>query len=97
LRPRNVFTRLPAPHRVAGESVRDFLAARFPESFLRLSAQAYEDFVLGLPAHGVAGGSAYDALVAATAADSNAELVSCDRRAIAIYERYGARVRLIVS
>jgi predicted nucleic acid-binding protein len=91
----SVLTRLPAPHRVAGELIREFLTARFPEPFLRLSAQAYRDFVLGLPGHGVIGGAAYDALVAATAADNGAELVSCDRRAVAVYERYGARARLL--
>ena len=91
----SVLTRLPAPHRVAGELVRDFLATHFPEPLLRLSPQAYKDFVLGLPDHGIVGGAAYDALVAATAADSGAELVSCDRRALAVYERYGIRVRLV--
>jgi predicted nucleic acid-binding protein len=38
---------------------------------------------------------AYDALVAATAADCNAELFTCDRRALPIYERYGVRTRFI--
>ena len=75
--------------------VRDFLTARFPQPFLRLSAQAYKDFILGLPDHGVAGGAAYDALVAATAADCGAELVTCDRRALPVYERYGLRTRLL--
>jgi hypothetical protein len=63
-----VLTRLPAPHRTYSDLVREFLGRRFPELFLRLSARAYKDFILGLPAHGVTGGAAYDALVAATAA-----------------------------
>ena len=91
----SVLTRLPPPHRTSGEVVRDFLTARFPQPFLRLSAQAYKDFVLGLPDHGVAGGAAYDALVAATAANCGAELVTCDRRALPVYERYGIRTRLL--
>lgn len=91
----SVLTRLPAPHRADGKVVRDFLKARFPESFLRLSAGAYRDFVLGLPDREVAGGAAYDALVAATAADQGAELVTCDRRAAAIYERYGVRTHIL--
>ena len=62
---------------------------------LRLSARAYREFVLGLPEQGVMGGAAYDALVAATAADFGAELLTCDRRALPIYERYGVRTRLI--
>ena len=92
----SVLTRLPPPHRVSGELVRDFLTARFPEPFLRLSPQAHKGFVLGLPGHGVTGGAAYDALVAATAAECGAELVSCDRRALSIYERYGIRAQLLV-
>ena len=91
----SVLTRLPPPHRTSGEMVRDFLRARFPQPFLRLSAQAYKNFILGLPDHGVAGGAAYDALVAATAADCGAELVTCDRRALPIYGRYGLRTQLL--
>jgi predicted nucleic acid-binding protein len=91
----SVLTRLPAPHRARGEIVREFLKARFPQPFLRLSAAAYRDFVSTLPERAVSGGAAYDALVAATAASHGAELVSCDRRAAAIYERYSVRTRLL--
>lgn len=91
----SVLTRLPPPHRAPGELVRDFLAARFPEPLLRLSARAYKDFVLALPDREVTGGAAYDALVAATAADQGAELVTCDRRAVPVYERYGIRVHVL--
>jgi len=89
----SVLTRLPAPHRAAGPVVRDFLQARFPAPFLRLSARAYKDFILALPEYRVTGGTAYDALVAATAASCGAELVSCDRRALPVYERYGIRTQ----
>lgn len=91
----SVLTRLPAPHRAPGDVVRDFLASRFRPAFLRLSAQAYREFLLRLPDHGVAGGASYDALVAATAASHGAELVTCDRRAAPVYERYGVRVHLL--
>ena len=91
----SVLTRLPAPHRAPGEVVRDFLKARFPEPFLRLSPAAYRAFLLGLAEREIAGGAAYDALVAATAAEHDAELVSCDRRASAVYERYAVRLQLL--
>ena len=91
----SVLTRLPAPHRTSSDLVREFLGTRFPEPFLRLSARAYKDFILGLPAHGVTGGAAYDALVAATAAGCGAGLVTCDRRALPIYERYGVRIHIL--
>jgi predicted nucleic acid-binding protein len=91
----SVLTRLPPPHRISGEVVRDFLTARFPQPFLRLSEAAYKDFILGLPGQGVTGGAAYDALVAATAAGCEAELITCDRRALPVYERYGVRAQLL--
>jgi predicted nucleic acid-binding protein len=85
----SVLTRLPPPHRTAGEVVRDFLSARFPQPYLRLSERQYKEFVMLLAEHGIAGGAAYDALVAATAAGCGARLVTCDRRALPVYERYG--------
>ena len=91
----SVLTRLPPPHRTYGEVVREFLTARFPGPWLRMSEQAYRDFVLALPGRVVTGGAAYDALVAATAASCDAELVTCDRRALPVYERYGLRTRLL--
>jgi predicted nucleic acid-binding protein len=91
----SVLTRLPAPHRSGSEIVRAFLATRFSGPFLRLDARSHREFVLGLPDHGIAGGSAYDALVAATAAANGAQLLTCDRRALPVYERYGVRVRIV--
>lgn len=91
----SVLTRLPPPHRVSAEVVRDFLTARFPQPFLRLSARTCKDFILGLPDRGVTGGAAYDALIAATAAGCGVELVTCDRRALPVYERYGVRTQLL--
>jgi predicted nucleic acid-binding protein len=91
----SVLTRLPPPHRTSSEVVREFLTARFPEPWLRMKEQAYKEFILGLPDRGVTGGAAYDALVAATAAGCDAELVTCDRRALPVYERYGLRAKLL--
>lgn len=62
---------------------------------LRLAAKAYRDFVLALPEQQISGGAAYDALVAATAAANRAQLLSCDPRAAALYERYGIKARLL--
>jgi predicted nucleic acid-binding protein len=91
----SVLTRLPPPHRCSGAVVRDFLRARFPRPFLRLDAGTYKEFILGLLEHDVTGGAAYDALVAATAAGCRAELVTCDRRAAAVYESYGVRTTFL--
>jgi predicted nucleic acid-binding protein len=91
----SVLTRLPPPHRASPEVVRDFLATRFAGPLLRLAGPAYKEFILSLPEHGIAGGSAYDALVAATAASCDADLVTCDRRALPVYERYGVQAQLL--
>lgn len=91
----SVLTRLPPPHRSPGDVARDFIRARFEQPFLRMGAPAHRAFVLGLPERAVSGGAAYDALVAATAAAFGAELLTCDRRAAAVYESYGVRVRFL--
>jgi len=91
----SVLTRLPPPHRTSAWVVRDFLARRFARPFLRLDPAAYRQFILGLPEHGATGGAAYDALVAATAVACGGELVTCDRRALAVYERYGVRIQFL--
>jgi len=91
----SVLTRLPAPHRASGEVVREFLKTRFRLPFLRLSAGAYREFLSALPDRAVSGGAVYDALVAATAAHHGAQLVSCDRRAAVVYERYRVRTQLL--
>lgn len=91
----SVLTRLPPPHRAPAAIARDYLAAQFSGPFLRLSAGAYRRFVIGLAELGVAGGGAWDALVAATALAHEAEIVSCDPRAARVYERYGLPVRTL--
>ncbi len=91
----SVLTRLPPPHRSPAPVVMDFLRARFPQPFLRLSEPRYRAFVLGLAKQGVTGGAAYDALVAATAAAMDAELVTCDRRAAGVYDTYGVRFQFL--
>lgn len=91
----SVLTRLPPPHRCSGEVVRDFLKQRFPRPFLRLDAISFKAFALNLPERGIAGGAAYDALVAATAARNKACLVTCDKRAAALYENYNVNAVFI--
>lgn len=91
----SVLTRLPPPHRSAAELVRDFIAARFPGPYLRLNERDFREFILELPEHGISGGTSYDALVAATAARRGAKLVTCDRRALPVYERYGLQPELV--
>ena len=85
----SVLTRLPAPHRVAAEAARDFLADRFSNELLSLPAASQRALVLGLAGAGISGGAAYDALVARTVAEAGAMLTTCDRRARTTYDRVG--------
>jgi predicted nucleic acid-binding protein len=91
----SVLTRLPPPHRAAGEVVTGFLRARSLRPPLRLGPKSHREFVLTLSEHGMAGGAVYDALVAATVAEHGHSLVSCDRRAASTYERYGIRFEIL--
>ena len=93
----SVLTRLPAPHRASADVVRRFLHAQFRAPYLALSLSGHRTLIDRLADHGITGGAAYDALVAATAAENEATLVSCDRRAVRTYERWGVGLRLIGS
>lgn len=74
----SVLARLPLPHRSPAAVARDFIQARFPESFLRLSTRAYRAFVLGLPEHDVAGGAAYVPLESLSTLQAKAVSVVAD-------------------
>jgi predicted nucleic acid-binding protein len=91
----SVLTRLPPPHRAPGHLVRDFLFARFLDPYVALDANGYSVLIPRLVELGISGGAVYDALVAATASAAGDTLVSCDRRAVQIYERLGADYRLL--
>ena len=91
----SVLTRLPPPHRAPATVVRDFLRDRFADLLAALPERAYRSFLIELPDRRVTGGSAHDALVAATAAHHGAVLATCDDRALKVYERYGLEVELV--
>jgi predicted nucleic acid-binding protein len=91
----SVLTRLPPPHRAPARLVHEFLASEFPDPHLVLRAAAQRSLTARLLDLGIEGGAVYDALVAFTAAEAGATLVSCDRRAAGTYERCGVQVQLI--
>jgi predicted nucleic acid-binding protein len=91
----SVLTRLPPPHRAPAELVGEFLRSEFPGPYLRIGARTYRRFLLALAGQGIVGGAVYDALVAATAAEHEVVLLSCDRRAATTYERSGVRFELV--
>ena len=91
----SVLTRMPAPHRPSPKVVADFLRDNFPGSPLTLSAEGYALLIKEAPARGIAGGAIYDALIAATAREAGATLLSRDLRAAATYELMGVAFELL--
>lgn len=90
----SVLTRLPPPARRTPGAVDRLLAANFPESRF-LSREAAATLLSELSALGIAGGSVYDALVGATAAEHRLVLATRDRRALEIYRAIGVEAELI--
>jgi len=80
----SVLTRLPAPARRTPAAVSRLLATNFP--YTRFLSQAATSALLSrLAEAGVSGGSVYDALVGATAAEHRVRLLTRDLRALATY------------
>ena len=91
----SVLTRLPPPHRAPADLVATFLEVRFPRPPLVLDAHAYRELLREAVQKGLVGGSVYDAVIAYTAKDAGALLLTRDRRAMSVYERIGARYELV--
>ena len=90
----SVLTRLPAPARRTPATVARLLAANFPHSRF-LSEQAAAALLSDLQARGIAGGSVYDALVGAAAAQHRLPLATRDRRALPTYQALDVEVELL--
>jgi predicted nucleic acid-binding protein len=93
----SVLTRLPPPHRASPGIVHAFITSRFTEPFLTLSETGYQELLATVAAGQIPGGPAYDALIAFTAAEHKATLISLDQRAAATYETVGAQVEQLLS
>jgi predicted nucleic acid-binding protein len=88
----SVLTRLPPPHRAQPSIVHTFITERFTDPFLTLSETGYQELLATVAASHILGGPAYDALIAFTAAEHQATLMSLDQRAAATYEAIGVTV-----
>ena len=94
----SVLTRLPPPHRLAPAVASELLAGWFgPELVLLPTSATSAAIVSRLATAGIAGGAAYDGLVALTAAEHGAELVTRDRRAAVTYDSLSVPYRLLTG
>ncbi len=91
----SVLTRLPPPHRARPDIVQAFIGQRFNEPFLGLSDTGHRDLLAMVASSEILGGQTYDALIAFTAAQHDALLLSLDHRAALTYEAVGARVETL--
>lgn len=90
----SVLTRLPPPLRLAPAAAAHLLVSNFPGSYF-LSADAAQHLFAQLVSLSIAGGSVYDALVAATATEHHLTLATRDRRALSIYQALNVDVELL--
>jgi predicted nucleic acid-binding protein len=90
----SVLTRLPAPARRPPEVVARLLAENFPENRF-LSSDRAAVLIDALGKAGIAGGSVYDALVAAAAIEHGLKLATRDQRALATYRALGVDVEVL--
>jgi predicted nucleic acid-binding protein len=91
----SVLSRMPEGLRMTPVSVRDALDVDFPESWLALDARGQRACLRRAVDAGLRGGALYDALIAATAREHGATLLSADRRAREAYEAIGVEVSYI--
>jgi predicted nucleic acid-binding protein len=87
-----VLSRLPKGYRITSAVVFDALERIFTRPWLTLDGDAARSCLARAVAVGIGGGALYDALIAATAREHGATLLSADRRAQEAYEAMGAHV-----
>ena len=90
----SVLTRLPSPSRRSPEAVVRLMSVNFP-SIKYLTPSAAEALLSRVASLGIAGGSVYDALVGAAAAESALVLLTRDVRAIPVYRALHVDIEVI--
>lgn len=93
----SALSRMPEGRRIAPSVVVEALTRRFPSTWLALDAARARSALERAVAAGVRGGSLYDALIAATAAEHGARILSADRCAQPTYEAIGAEAAWLAS
>jgi predicted nucleic acid-binding protein len=91
----SVLSRLPDELRIEAATVLETLERDFPRPWLATGQDAQHACLRRAVDAGLRGGALYDALIAATAREHGATLLSTDRRAREAYEAIGVRVSYI--
>jgi predicted nucleic acid-binding protein len=92
----SVLTRLPDPFRAPPEIAAAYLRRRFGSRWLAPKVATVRALPARLARMGIGGGPTYDALVAATANDHGARLLTLDARAERTYRLMGAEYEVLV-
>lgn len=90
----SVLSRLPAPARRTPAVLRTLLERNFPATVF-LSPGRSAELLSALATHRIAGGSVYDALVGAAAAEHGLTLITRDRRALSTYAALGVDLEVL--
>lgn len=88
----SVLSRLPRDRRSAPTTILAALQHNFPDPWLALDGAEARRALERAVGQGIRGGALYDALIAATAAQHGARLLSADTRARATYQALGVEV-----
>jgi predicted nucleic acid-binding protein len=91
----SVLSRMPEPYRITPAVVMEALERISTPPWLTLDAAGQHSCLQRAIAEGLSGGALYDALIAATACEHNATLLSADRRAMVAYQAMGATVSYV--
>jgi predicted nucleic acid-binding protein len=91
----SVLTRMPAPFRMDGATVAEYLARQWGGRVIAPDADLYESLTAAAARAGVTGGGTYDALVGLTAHSFGHLLLSLDLRAEGTYRSMGIAYRLL--
>jgi predicted nucleic acid-binding protein len=93
----SALSRMPEGQRIAPAVVLEALERLFTQTWLSMDAGNLQDALRKAVRAGVRGGALYDALIAATAAAHDAEILSADQRALPTYQAMEVAVRFIVA
>ncbi|MGH2833550.1 MAG: PIN domain-containing protein [Solirubrobacteraceae bacterium] len=91
----SALSRMPEGQRIAPAVVLEALERGFSQPWLSMDGEGLRDALRRAVEAGVRGGALYDALIAATVAWHDGEILSADQRALGTYRAMDVEVRFI--